>query len=85
MLVRGGAQARDHAEDRRALVRAVVENRERQVELVVRLADGEYLLADLAEDPARPLRERLAPERRERLRRAEPLGRAADEQHARHG
>ena len=45
--------------------------------------DREHLFADLSEDPAPSLRERLPPELRNRLRRAEPLGRAADEQHAR--
>ena len=42
-------------------------------------------VADLDEGPASPLGERLAAKLRERLRRAEPLRGAADEQHARGG
>ena len=61
-------------------------DRERQLERVAALADGDHLVADVAPSARqRALGERLAAERRERLRRAEPLRRAADEQHAGRG
>ena len=55
---------------------------ERQLELAA-LADGDPLVAGFAERAPRALRERLALEPCERLRRAEALARAADEQDAR--
>ncbi len=80
-LVRRRAKSRDHAEHGRALHRPVVEDGEWQL-AVVGLSDGDDLVADGAQDPPRALAERLSAKRRERLRRAEPLGRAADEQDA---
>ena len=76
-------EARDQADDRRLHVAAVVEHRERQCEQLDRFADCEPVLAGLAERPPPSLRERLAAEARERLRRAEPGRGAADEQDAR--
>ena len=68
-----------------ALLRAVVDDRERKRELVVRLPDGETSVAHVTQRPPCALGERLAAKPRERLRRAEPLRGAADEQHARRG
>ena len=79
-VVRRRPQARDDAEDRRALLRSVVEHRERQLERGLCLPDSEYFVTDLVQGPPRPLGERLAPELRERLRRAEALRCAADEE-----
>ena len=59
--------------------------RERELEGVVRLSDGDDLLAHLAQRSVGALGQRLAAKPRERLRRAEPLRGAADEQHARRG
>ena len=77
------AQAGDEPGDRRAHVGAVVQQLERKLEPVGELADGDPLGARLAEHAPRTLRERLAVDARERLRRAEARARAADEQDAR--
>ena len=63
--------------------RPVVEERERELEPVRDLADGEPLLARLAERPPGAVGEGLSLPLRERLRRAEAPARAADEQDAR--
>ena len=63
----------------------VVDDRKRKLERVVALPDGDDLVADLAQRPPRALAERLTAKGRERLRRAEPLGRATDEEHAGRG
>ena len=68
-----------------ALRRPVVDDRERELERVATLADGDHLVADLAQQPPRALAERLAAKRRERLRRIEALGGAADEQDSGNG
>ena len=80
-----GAEAGDDSEHRRAVLGAVIEDRERQLESVGALADGEDLLARLSQRAPGAFGERLAAKRRKRLRRSEPLGRAADEQDARCG
>ena len=82
-VVRRRPQTGDEAGDRRAHVRPVIQERKRQLEAVRVLADGEPLVAGLAEQPPGPLRERLAVESRERLRRPEPPARPADQQDAR--
>ena len=66
--------------DRRTDIRAVVEDGEWEVESVSELAHGDPLLAKLAEHAPAPLRERLAVEPRQRLRRSEPRRSAPDEQ-----
>ena len=81
-LVRSRAQPGDDAGDRRAHLGAVVEHGERELEPVRRLADGDPLVAERERLPA-DLGERAAVEAGERLRRAEPRARAADEQNAR--
>src|SRR5262249_26879676 len=55
---------------------------ERQVESIRSLADGNDVVAHLAEQPPSPLGHRLATEGRECLGRAEPLRRASDEEDA---
>ena len=79
-LGRGRAQPGDDARDRRSRLGRLDDDVERQLE--VALADREPQRERLAEDSPATLRERLAPEARQRLRRAEALRRAADEQHA---
>ena len=66
-------------------LRAVVEHGEREREGVVRLSDGDDLVTHLAQRSVGALGERLTAKPRELLRRAEPLRRATDEQHARRG
>ena len=61
-------KARHHAEHRRALLGAVVQNGKRQLVSVLHLPDRDDLLADLAESPPRALGERLPAKRRECLR-----------------
>ena len=85
IFVRGRSQSGDHAEDRRALRRAVVEDGKWKLEPVIVLSDGEDLFAHLAENPPRTRGERLTAERCERLRRAEAFGRAADQEDSRRG
>ena len=80
-----GTKAGEDSVDRRPLVAPVVHDRKGQVESVGLLAHCQHLRARLPERPQSALGERLTAEPRERLRRAEPLGRAADEQHARRG
>ncbi len=58
-------------------------SRERQLEPVVVLADRENLVADLVEKAPPAFRQRLPAKRSERLRRAEALGRTADEEQPR--
>ena len=79
--VRGRAQPGDDPGERSAHVAPVVEHRERQLERVGGLADGEPLVAAPPSTRQRA-RERLSAELRQRLRRAEARARAADEQHA---
>ena len=78
----GRPQPCEHAEHRSPIVRAVVEHRERQLELIRGLPDRDDLVTDLAEHAPAALGERLATEACERLGRAEAIGRAADEQDA---
>ena len=80
-VVRGRAQPGDHAEDGSALARAVVEtgNGERRApSAALPTASTSSQTSPSRRQPA--LGERLAAEARERLRRAEALGGAADEQ-----
>jgi len=79
-VVSGSAEARDDTGERRPDGRAVVEHRERERERVGALADGDRLVAGLGQQPPDPLGERLVAEARERLRRAEPAARSADEE-----
>ena len=80
-IVTGCAQPGDDAGDRRADLCAVVQKRERQVEQVRDLADGDPLVAEGERLPA-DLGQRPAVETSERLRRAEAGARPADEQNA---
>ena len=81
-LVGGGAEPCHEPEHRRAIARPVVEHRERQLEPVSLLPHDDDLGAHRAEHPPGPLGERLAAEARKRLRGAEALRVAADEQQA---
>ena len=74
-------QPGDDSGHRRPHVDAVVEHVERQLELAALPTASRSSHASPSVAP-RPLRQRLALEARERLRRAEPLARAADEQDA---
>ena len=74
------AEARDDPVHRRSRVVAVVHDRERELERVAALPDRDHLGADLGQEAASTLRERLTAKRCERLRRAEALGGAADQQ-----
>ena len=78
-----GAQSSGEPDDRSAHLASVVQQRERQLEAVGRLADREPVAARRAERPPAALRERLALVACERLRRAEAGRGAADEQDAR--
>ncbi len=78
-----GAQSGDEPMNRSALFDAVREHRERK--LLVALPDRDALVARLPERPPGALCERLALDARERLRRAEPRARPADEQDSRYG
>jgi hypothetical protein len=79
-LVRGCAQARHHARDRRLRLGRLDEHLEGEVE--VALADGDPFVTGFTERPPCPLCERLPAQTGERLRRTEPRGSAADEQDA---
>ena len=81
-LVRRRAETCDHAEDGRALGRAVIDDGERELDRIVGLSDRDDLVTGGAQNSPRALAERLAAKGRERLGRAEPFGRAADEEHA---
>ena len=80
-----GTQPGQNAVDGRSLLGPVVDEWERELEPVFGFPDGDDLLARLVKNSPAPLRERLAAETRERLRRAEPLRGAADEQDSRRG
>ena len=80
-FVRSGAQAGDDPGDRRPDVALVVEHREGQREPVGRLPDRDPLAAERQRFPP-DLGEGAAVDACERLRRAEPRARAADEQDA---
>src|SRR5438034_7182684 len=76
------AEAGDDPGERGSEVGSVVEHRERELERVRLLADGDPLVAALAEDPPRALGQGLAVEPGEGLGRAEAGTCAADEQDA---
>ena len=78
-LVPRGTQTGNDPRERDANVAAVVDDRERQLELSV-LADRNPLFAELTEGAPSKLGERAAFELRERLRRSETPTRPADEQ-----
>jgi len=78
-IVRSSVQARDNARDRRTDLGGVVDHVERQL---AGLADDEHLVTYLTEDAPCPVDERLTLDLRERLRRAEPTARPADEDDA---
>jgi hypothetical protein len=80
--MRRGAKASDDSEDRGTLLDTIVEDGEGKLEPVGFLPDGQDLGAGLAEQAPSPLREYLAADPRERLRRAEAVRRAADEEDA---
>src|SRR5437764_15062939 len=82
-VVPGRAQSGDDACERRADLGPVVEQVERKLEPIRLLPDRDALLAGLAEQAPRALGERLGPELREGLRRAEARAGAPDEQDAR--
>ena len=82
-LVACGTESGDDTRDRRADVRCVVENVERELEPVGPLPDGDPLVACVAQQAPGAFGERLAAEPRECLRRAEARARAPDEQDAR--
>ena len=79
-LVPGCAKARDEACERRPHIRVVVEELERQGQLVLGLPDGETFVADCTERPPCPCGESLSIQFGQRLRRAETATRPADEQ-----
>ena len=67
-LVPRVTESRDEPVDGRAVVGAVVDDRERQAGQLAGLPDDEHLVARLGEDPMATLRERLAAKPGERLR-----------------
>ena len=77
--MRGGAQPRDDACDRRANHEAVVEKWERKVEAVRLLPHRYPLVAGLPQQAPGAGREGLARQFRQRLRAAEPATCPADE------
>jgi hypothetical protein len=83
-VVRREAHARHQPEDRSTFLHPVLVHREREL-VPVGLPDGEDLVAHVVQRPPRTLRERLAAERGLRLRGAEPLGRAPDEENPGYG
>jgi hypothetical protein len=79
-IVGGRAQARHDARDGSPYIGSVVNELEREVEAVGRLADRDPLVARLAEETPGTLRERFAVQVRQCFRRAEAPTRAADEE-----
>jgi hypothetical protein len=77
--VLGRAETRDKSGYGRAQVGGVVDELERQVETVGRLADCDALVAGVAEQPPGALGKRLGAEKGERLGRAEPRAGPADQ------
>ena len=75
-----GPQPGDDPGKGRAGLGSIVDDREWKLESVRPLADCDALVADVAENPPSPCGERLAVEWYERLGRAKPAARAADEQ-----
>src|SRR6185436_265715 len=84
-VVSHGAQTGDDAEDRCPLLRAVVDHGKCKRKGVVGLSDRDDLVTHSTQCSVGTLSERLTAKPRERLRRAETLGSAADEQHSRRG
>jgi hypothetical protein len=78
-VVSGGAQPGDDAVRGSALLDAVVEHAEREVECVRLLADGKHLVAHLGEQPEGTLGEHLATKPSKRLGRAEARRRSAEQ------
>jgi hypothetical protein len=82
-VMRSSAKAGDQSEDGSALVGTVVEGWEREIEPVGFLSDCQDLVTDLTQQTPSSFRQRLAADAGERLRGAEALRCAADEENPR--
>ena len=82
-VVRRRSKPGDDAEDRGALLEPSSRTGNGSSSSSASLPDRNHLVAHLAENSPRPLGERLAAKVRDCLRRAEALGRSADEQNPR--